>query len=392
MKELDIKRMFGIPPKMDYDAHNREAQIVWDSYNADNPVRMPLSLSSGVRILLCNPALNPDGITFEQYSMDVEMMMQVQLAYQYYLRHFLLSDAPMGGERDYAVYVDFQNYYDAAWFGSTIHYPRGNVPCSEPFLTDENKHELFGHRPDVWNTFMQRNTRYGETMAEKCETMTYRGAKVNFAGVSLRGTDGPMTVACSLRGTTEFCIDLYEDTAYALKLLDYITDATIERIVALRGKYGHALPDAFYFADDCIALLSNADYAEYILPRHKRLAAASSSMKEAGFVHLCGDAQRHFQTIRDELNVNFFDTGYPVNLPKLYAELGADVKVRGGVNVSLLLSGSPREIAAETRRIIDQVKPLTKRFIMAEANDLSPGTPPESIAAMYDAVREWGMY
>lgn len=392
MRELDIIKIFGTPPKMDYEAHNKEVKEVWDSYNAGSPVRMPMLLTSGVRIILCNPALNPDGITFEQYSTDIDMMMQVQLAYQYYLRHFCIYDAAMGDEQDYHVYVDFQNYYDAAWFGASVYYPEGNVPCSEPFLSDDNKYDIFNNKPDVWNAFMQRNIRYGDYMAEKCEHMTFRGAKVKFAGVSLRGTDGPMTVACSLRGTTGFCIDLYEDTEYTLKLLDFVTDATIERIIAMREKYNHAIGESFYFADDCIAMLSKADYIEYILPRHKRLAAASSTLKQPGFVHLCGDAQRHFKTLRDELNIWSFDTGYPINYTKLYAELGGDIKVRGGVKASILQSATPQEVAAETRRIIEEVKPLTKYFTIGEANDLSPCTPLENIAAMYEVVREYGRY
>ena len=178
-----------------------------------------------------------------------------QLAHQYYVRHFIMQDVPMGDEQDYNVNVDFQNYYDAAWFGAPIVYPDCNVPSSEPFLTDSNKYDFLKQKPNVWNDFMKRNVHYGEYMAEKCQNMTYRGKKVNLNGISMFGTDGAMTVACNIRGTTEFCIDLYEDKEYALNLLDYINEALIERILALREKYSVPTMEGFWFADDSIALL-----------------------------------------------------------------------------------------------------------------------------------------
>ena len=62
------------------------------------------------------------------------------------------------------------------------------------------------------------------------------------------------------------------------------------------------------------------------------------------------------------------------------------------VYVDLLLGGTPQQVETETRRIIGEVKPVTRRFIMREANNLAPCTPPENIAAMYEAVRQYGVY
>ena len=48
------------------------------------------------------------------------------------------------------------------------------------------------------------------------------------------GTDGPFTVAFKLRGATELCLDIYEDPKYVHDLLSFITEATIQRIRAVR--------------------------------------------------------------------------------------------------------------------------------------------------------------
>lgn len=41
---------------------------------------------------------------------------------------------------------------------------------------------------------------------------------------------------------------------------------------------------------------------------------------------------------------------------------------------------------------MDEVMPYTDRFVMREANNLSPCTPFENIYSMYQTVREYGGY
>jgi uroporphyrinogen-III decarboxylase len=73
-------------------------------------------------------------------------------------------------------------------------------------------------------------------------------------------------------------------------------------------------------------------------------------------------------------------------------ELGPDIRVDGGVHVDILQNSTPEAIRAETKRIIHAVKPYTKRFVMKEANNLPPCTPPVNIRAMYETVLEYGRY
>lgn len=73
-------------------------------------------------------------------------------------------------------------------------------------------------------------------------------------------------------------------------------------------------------------------------------------------------------------------------------ELGPAVQIQGGPTAGLLLSGSREEVAEETVRIIRAVKDVTRRFVLRDANNVSPGTPLENIRVMYDKVREAGVY
>ena len=149
--------------------------------------------------------------------------------------------------------------------------------------------------------------------------------------------------------------------------------------------------DTMWFADDSIALISENDYIKLILPFHKKLKAALSAEGSATMIHLCGDAERHFKTIRRELNAVRFDTGYPINHGRVVRELGDDVTILGGVKVQTLLHGDADDVRAETKRILLDVLPC-KNFVMRDANNLSPRTPPENLVAMYETVKEFGKF
>lgn len=261
-------------------------------------------------------------------------------------------------------------------------------------LTEKNKNMLFEKGlPDPFGGIYRKALLFYEEMSEKAAGTAYKGLPVVRVGLPSYYTDGPMTVACNLYGTTEFCCALYEDTDFANRLLDYITDATIMRIKAWNKRFfGRERNDSFGFADDSIQLLGPESYREFILPRHKRLIGELSTGKGDNSIHLCGDASRHFKTIRDELRVRSFDTGFPIAHGELQKTLGPGVKLSGGPRVSLLLNGTAGEVRKETIRILGEVKPLTKKFVLREGNNLAPGTPPANIKAMYNAARKYGKY
>lgn len=380
---------------MDFTAHNDEVNSVWESYNAGSPVRIPMILGINPRFWLLNEKLNRAGVTFKEYSNNADTMMNIQLLNANYIRHNIYADHEMGvPESGWHVYVDLQNYFEAAWYGAEVIYPEGNVPTNAELLTEDNKNMLFEKGlPDPFGGIYVKAFELYERMYEKCDKISFEGQSVSTVGLPQFYTDGPMTVACNLYGTTNFCCVMYEDPGFANQLLDYITEATIMRIKAWNKRfYGYMVSDSFGFADDSIALLGPESYREFILPRHKRLVSELSNGKGPNSIHLCGDATRHFKTIKDELNVYSFDTGFPVKHGELQKELGPDVKISGGPRIDLLLGGTKKEVILETKRIIGEVKPLTKKFVMREGNNLAPGTPPENIAAMYETVREFGSY
>ena len=102
---------------------------------------------------------------------------------------------------------------------------------------------------------------------------------------------------------------------------------------------------------------------------------------------MCGDASRHFKTLRDELRVFEFETGFPINFTNLRQQLGPDVTIHGGPNIMILRDGSAQEVQLETRRILRSGILDGGKFVLREGNNLAPHTPFENLAAMYQEVK-----
>jgi uroporphyrinogen-III decarboxylase len=204
------------------------------------------------------------------------------------------------------------------------------------------------------------------------------------------GTDGPLTVACNVFGPSFVCEAMAVEPDRLQVLLQFITNATIHRIRSWRKYYG--MPERlgnFWFADDSLALISEPMFRQHVLPHHKRLCEALSASPTRA-IHLCGDATRHFVTLRDELGVREFDTGFPVEFGRLRQQLGPDVRIQGGPHVEFLVSASPDAVRREVQRICTTGVLDGGRFVLREGNNLAPGTPLENTEAMYHAGREFG--
>lgn len=383
---------------INFAEHNNEVREIWRTFWAGNPIKIPVIAGTSDRFFVQNPNTNPRGISFREYTENPDVMFEMQANFDRYKRFHVLGDHMMGypeEEEGWEVHIDFQNYYEAAWFGCKVEFPEHEVPYAVPLLNENNREMLFEKGlPDPFSGLMARGKEYYERFMERKKTFLLDGYPVSRIQMNwLYGTDGPFTIACELLGPAEMCALIYEEPDYVHQLMDYITEAIIARIKAWRRYLGQPeFSDSFGFADDSILMISKEMYREFVLPYHKKLIRGVSTMKLPGQIHLCGDATRHFVTIRDELNINNFDTGFPVAHGKLVQELGPDVVVAGGPKADLLRVGTPEQIMEEARRIIQEVKPYTKKFILREGNDVPPYTPLENIAALTQARELYGIY
>ncbi len=286
-----------------------------------------------------------------------------------------------------------QRYFDAGFFGAEVEYRPGQTPDTTPILTGDRKNLLFDRgQPDplTGGVFAAAHRLHEQMAARLAAGFTYLDREVVFRPFGL-DTDGPLTVATNLRGT-EIYTDFYTDPDYVHQLLDFIVEGTIARIKAHRRFFGlPEVSETWGYADDSVQLISTPMLREFIIPAHRKLIRALTTADRVS-IHLCGNATRHFKTLRDELGCYSFDTGFPVDFAWLREEVGPEVEIKGGPRVTLLRSGTPEEIATEVKRILESGVTEGGRFILREANDLAPGTPLANLDAMYDAGRRYGAY
>lgn len=381
--------------KIDFKKHNEEQKKVWDSFHAGKPVRVPMIIATNARMMLLDPKLNKKNISFKEYTEDKDIMLNVQMEYRKWEKFEVIKDAEMGYPKDgWATNVDFQNYYEAAWYGCEVHYREGQVPDTEPILAGDKKNLLFDRGiPEPFSGWMKKGWEYYEYYKEVVKKgFKYEGIPLTSVGFpSGMGTDGVFTAAVNLRGV-EIFTDFYEDPDYVRKLLDFINEATIKRIKAFRKYAGQeAKQKSMGYADDSIANISTDMFKEFVMPHHKKLIS-ELAMEGPHSIHLCGDATRHFKTLKDELNIRSFDTGFPVDFKWIREDLGDDIQIHGGPHIALLLRGSVNAVKEETIRILKSGIAKGGKFILREGNNLAPCTPMENVAAMYEVVKEYGKY
>lgn len=379
----------------DFAAHNADQAAVWAAYHRGEPTRVPIIFGINPRYTMWRAEANPTGIDFEDYFADPAKMLRRQLEHAAWVRHQVPQDAEMGLPGAWHVYTDFQNCYEAAWLGCPLRFHRRQVPDTSPILGDDDKRKLFDRGiPDPFRDgLMARVWEFRDWFVAQREAgYEYLGRPLGGVSVTGLGTDGPVTVACNLRGATEFFSDLLLDPDYADELLAFVVEAAIVRIRAFRERLGEPLrTPGWGFADDSIALLSVAAWRAHVLPHHRRLIEAFSDGGPNG-IHLCGDATHLFGALRDELNITSFDTGFPVDHGALRRELGTEVTINGGPSVPFLCRATPAEVRNEVRRILDSGVCEGGRFVLREGNNVAPEVPLENLVAMYRAGVEYGAY
>ena len=374
---------------------DQEKAAVRKAYQEGRPTRVPVTLSTNARVVLLNRQWNAEGWTFEQAATDPRTHIAVALQHELYRRTVLSKcmDEPTALPDVWAIGLNVYNVYEAAFFGAAIDYTPNQVPDTIPPLADEDrKHEVFDidveHPLD--NPFIRDRMAFWREMEAASEGMTFEGRPVKLGPWTLCGSDGPVTVACNLRGADNFMMDMVADPDYADRLMGHITQASIHRRRAFEGYWGDRIGRGNGLADDSCVLISNQMYADQVLKHHRAFYEAQPDRPRS--MHMCGDATRLFPMMHEQLNVVNFDTGFPVDFGQLREQLGDDVAIQGGPEVALLLNGTPQQVYDRAKGILRSGVMRGGKFLLREGNNLPPNVPEGNLQAMYTACLEHGRH
>jgi len=376
---------------------NEEKQAVWAAYNAGKPTRIPLTWSVNARVLLLDPALNSEGVTFEQYFSDPQTTLSIHARFGEYCAEFFSQSSDIVDTLPdvWVCHADIQNCADPMFFGAEITYAEGQVPGIEPFLSIDDIDDFLARdfTSDLANNPLIRRQRlYREALEKAAKDFSYLGRRARVEHF-LPSYDGPLTTCMSVFGT-DILLFMAEEPEKAKRLFWKMTRDLHARNRYLRLQAG--LPetvDEKWWADDSIQLISTDTYRSLLLDCHEWYVEAMTGGNPAAKIccHLCGDATRHFKLILDNIRTTLFDTGFPVNFGELRRELGPEVGIMGGPHVALLQNGTAQQCFDETRRILTSGVCEGGRFILSEGNNLPPCCPKENLQAAYAACLEYGI-
>ena len=375
-----------------------EKRAVWQAYHDGRPTRVPLRWNVNSRIILLNPALNPEGWGYREYFTDPHLHLTVQARLQEYVATVINATCDNSGElpERWGFGVENQNIYDAAYFGAEVFFEPGQVPATHQFLSLDDVDDFLARdfSQPLDNPWIRERLAFHAKLVKEAESFAYLG-RTGTVGAFGMGFDGPVTVATNLFGADLFVL-MALDPEKAGQLFMTITRAALWRnraLAELAGGWQKA--EAAWLADDSIQLISTAMYEELVLPVHEYWLSENSTTTPGNgrrFIHLCGDATRHFPLLHAKLGINSFDTGFPVDHGHLRAVLGPEVEISGGPEVSLLKDGTPAACHARAKAILQSGIKTGGRFILQEANNLPPRVPLANMTAVYEACLEFGGY
>jgi uroporphyrinogen decarboxylase len=217
-----------------------------------------------------------------------------------------------------------------------------------------------------------------------------------------RSVAGILEVSLWTRGAENFYCDLLAKTPFAEALMDAVLAIKMaywSRALELVGKDVMMISEADDLCTQTGLLISPELYRDLIKPRHTRLfehirKQAATDVKI--FYHCCGAVA----PILPDLIESGIDVLNPVQVSaagmdtkELKRRFGKDLTFYGGgVDTQHVLPyGTPDHVRDEVRRRIDELAP-GGGFIFATVHNIQADVPPENILAMWETVREYGVY
>lgn len=200
----------------------------------------------------------------------------------------------------------------------------------------------------------------------------------------------------NLRGMERFFLDLAADKDFANALLDKVTRIHIglwQNFLDAVGGYVDIVETADDLAGQENMLISPQMYRDMIKPRHRALNSAIREKTQAKILyHTCGAVMQLIPDLID-VGVEILNPIQPLpglmDPEELKRKFSDNLIFHGGLDVQRLLpDGAPEQVRDHVTHYYDVLG--IERYIMAPANTVQPGTPPQNLVAAYETAQLYG--
>ena len=390
-----LSQGFTIDPREPWvAAHNREAREVWNSYNADRPVRVPV-IFSGARTVF----LEQNHIDYRTYYGNPWQMLRLQLEWNRLGCELPLGDAVLGElpER-WHVAVDFHPVASAASFGCPVVFRPDAVPAHESLHLSREQCRAMP-MPDLFQSgLLPRHAQFNEYFDRVFTSgLTFMGRPVVRVKPTLpSGGGGVFSTALDIRGP-EIMSDMYDDPDFVRAFLGRIAEwrIALSRAWTLRDNLPFPMdaPGAapIEITDHGIDMLSPQLYDEFLAALILKLCK-KYRQPAVQWLHHCGRGTHLFPLIKQRFGLNTLHAlTWPLNdIGRVRRELGYDITIVAVISDTILAS-TPQAIHTAVKDFLTPEVKGKGRLQIWMAGEVT-GIPVENYRALYEAVLEYGRY
>jgi uroporphyrinogen decarboxylase len=199
-----------------------------------------------------------------------------------------------------------------------------------------------------------------------------------------------------LRKFENFLLDMVLNENFVNALLDKLLQSHLEYWEAhldVAAEYVDVLQVADDYGHQDGPMMSLELFDKYVYPRQREVISYIKSRTDAPIMlHSCGSIRQFIPRIIQ----NGIDAINPVQVSaanmdpaELKAEFGDRIAFWGGIDTQQVLPlGTPEQVAAETRRIID-ILGAGGGYVLNSVHNIQADVPPENIIAMFQTARDY---
>ncbi len=260
-------------------------------------------------------------------------------------------------------------------FGAKLIWNEFSLPHANKIFTDiseAGKLNIPNPKTDGLLPFIvQRLLNYQQPMREM-------GHEVKFAIAR-----GPLNIASFLMGTTELMMGFMMDPENSNKLLETITQFTINWIEYQKELFPSI--EGIMLLDDIVGFVGDDECREYAVPYIKRIFNAFDSK----FNLFHNDAPGLISSpYLKEMGVDLFNFSFEHTLTEIRNLAGPDVALLGNIAPrDILAQGTPEQVRSETRKMVKNFG-NNKRVIWSCGGGLPQDVTTENINAFIDTINK----
>jgi len=261
------------------------------------------------------------------------------------------------------------SYREAAGFGAEVTYLKDGPPHSTHPLEVEKDLSIL-QEPDPLHSIR---------MLDRIKAVQSYKRDFNKQYSILGWVEGPAAEAANLRNVINFLLDLIEDEAFAVDLMDRCLKAAISFAVA----QVEAGADTIGIGDAIASQVSPDIYEKLIQPREKKLVEEIQKKGAWVKLHICGNITHLLPGIAD-LGVDLLDVDHMVDIVTVRKIVGDNVVITGNLDpVAAIKNGNPGSIREAIRRIYENIG---NPYMINAGCEIPSGTPVENLRALCEKV------